>query len=60
MKCSRRKFVLGMGSVIFFSAPVFSALGKAEKGTPVLYAMIHDDVKCNGCNICSVACHKVN
>ncbi|QZN95752.1 4Fe-4S dicluster domain-containing protein [Symbiopectobacterium purcellii] len=60
MTCSRRKFVLGMGSVIFFSAPVFSALGKAEKGAPVRYAMIHDEVKCNGCNICTVACHKVN
>jgi thiosulfate reductase electron transport protein len=32
--------------------------GKAK--APVQYAMIHDEQRCNGCNICAEACRKVN
>ncbi|ACS84101.1 4Fe-4S dicluster domain-containing protein [Musicola paradisiaca] len=60
MTCSRRKFVLGMGSVVFFSAPLFSTLAGTEKGKAVRYAMIHDETLCNGCNLCVTACRKVN
>lgn len=61
MTCSRRKFVIGMGSVIFFSMPVTRALagGKTQRET-VRYAMIHDESLCNGCNICTEGCRKVN
>lgn len=39
MRVSRRKFVAGMGSVIFFSAPLGSALAATAEKT---YPLCHD------------------
>lgn len=60
MRVSRRKFVAGIGSVIFFSAPLGSALAAATDKKPIRYAMIHDETRCNGCNICATACRRLN
>lgn len=60
MTCSRRKFVMGLGTVILFSGPAIGALAGAEKHQRVRYAMIHDETQCNGCNLCATACRKVN
>ncbi|MEQ4922717.1 4Fe-4S dicluster domain-containing protein [Proteus hauseri] len=60
MRVSRRKFVAGMGSVIFFSAPLGSALAATAEKKPIRYAMIHDETLCNGCNICATACRRLN
>ncbi|MFS3625767.1 4Fe-4S dicluster domain-containing protein [Proteus mirabilis] len=60
MHVSRRKFVAGIGSVIFFSAPLGSALAAATDKKPIRYAMIHDETRCNGCNICATACRRLN
>lgn len=60
MTCSRRKFVMGMGSVIFFSGPAFQVFADTKKKSQVRYAMIHDESLCNGCNICTVACRNLN
>lgn len=60
MRVSRRKFVAGIGSVIFFSAPLGSALAAATDKKPIRYAMIHDETRCNGCNICVTACRRLN
>lgn len=60
MRVSRRKFVAGIGSVIFFSAPLGSTLAAATDKKPIRYAMIHDETRCNGCNICATACRRLN
>ena len=63
MTCSRRKFVKGMGSVVFFSISVSGALaqsGSDGAAKTVRYAMIHDETLCNGCNLCTVACRRLN
>lgn len=60
MRVSRRKFVAGMGSVIFFSAPLGNALAATAEKKPIRYSMIHDETLCNGCNICATACRRLN
>ncbi|GKX56315.1 ferredoxin [Leminorella grimontii] len=60
MTYTRRKFVIGMGTVIFFTGPGRSVLAASGKTQPVRYAMIHDETRCNGCNLCARACRKVN
>ena len=60
MSFTRRKFVLGMGTVIFFSGPGQTLLAKTTASGPVRYVMIHDESRCNGCNICTRACRKTN
>ena len=60
MTYSRRKFVIGMGTVIFFTGPGQSLLAAPAKNGPVRYVMIHDETLCNGCNLCARACRKVN
>lgn len=60
MSFTRRKFVLGMGTVIFFSGPGQTLLAKTTAGGPVRYVMIHDESRCNGCNLCTRACRKTN
>ena len=60
MSFTRRKFVLGMGTVIFFTGSAPSLLANARQAEKVRYAMIHDESRCNGCNICARACRKTN
>lgn len=61
MTCSRRKFIKGMGTVVMFSMPIAAQSNeKTPALTSVRYAMIHDETLCNGCNLCTVACKKVN
>lgn len=60
MSFTRRKFVLGMGTVIFFSGPGQTLLAKTTASGPVRYVMIHDESRCNGCNLCTRACRKTN
>ncbi|MDR3439107.1 4Fe-4S dicluster domain-containing protein [Telmatospirillum sp.] len=60
MTCTRRKFLLGMGtgSVVFLSWAGTGAF--ADGKVPVRFAMIHDEERCNGCDICAHACRSVN
>ena len=60
MSFTRRKFVLGMGTVIFFTGSASSLLANTRQEKEVRYAMIHDESRCNGCNICARACRKTN
>ncbi|HBC9087049.1 MULTISPECIES: 4Fe-4S dicluster domain-containing protein [Citrobacter] len=60
MSFTRRKFVLGMGTVIFFSGPGQNLLANTKNSKAVRYAMIHDESRCNGCNLCARACRKTN
>lgn len=60
MTCSRRKFVIGLGSVALFTIPASRALAGNAVKAPARYVMIHDESLCNGCNLCTVACRKVN
>ncbi|VFS09431.1 oxidoreductase Fe-S subunit [Citrobacter koseri] len=53
MSFTRRKFVLGMGTVIFFSGPGQNLLANTKNSKAVRYAMIHDESRCNGCNLCA-------
>lgn len=53
-------FVLGMGTVIFFTGSASSLLANTRQEKEVRYAMIHDESRCNGCNICARACRKTN
>jgi thiosulfate reductase electron transport protein len=59
MTCTRRRFLIGMGagSVVLGRSVVDALAGGAPKAG---YAMIHDEERCNGCNICVEACRKVN
>lgn len=45
------------GAVVFVALP-HAAL--AAGAAPVRYVMIHDEQRCNGCDICVTACRKVN
>lgn len=61
MTCSRRNFIVGMGSVVVFLTPLSRAVADNGAQTkPVRYAMIHDESLCNGCNLCTVGCRRVN
>ncbi|MSD86821.1 thiosulfate reductase electron transport protein PhsB, partial [Escherichia coli] len=60
MSFTRRKFVLGMGTVIFFTGSASSLLANTRQEKKARYAMIHDESRCNGCNICARACCKTN
>ncbi|MBU5604209.1 thiosulfate reductase electron transport protein PhsB, partial [Citrobacter sp. S55_ASV_140] len=60
MSFTRRKFVIGMGTVIFFTGPGQSLLASPRSTKGVRYVMIHDESLCNGCNICARACRKTN
>lgn len=42
MSFTRRKFVLGMGTVIFFTGSASSLLANTRQEKEVRYAMIHD------------------
>lgn len=59
MSFTRRKFVLGMGTVIFLLV-LRLLLANTRQEKEVRYAMIHDESRCNGCNICARACRKTN
>lgn len=56
----RRKFVLEMGTVIFFAGSVSSLLANTRQEKEVRYVMIHDRPRCNGCSICTRACRKTS
>ena len=60
MSFTRRKFVIGMGTVIFFTGPGQNLLASTRSPKAVRYVMIHDESLCNGCNICARACRKTN
>ncbi|HDI5851350.1 TPA: thiosulfate reductase electron transport protein PhsB, partial [Escherichia coli] len=47
MSFTRRKFVLGMGTVIFFTGSASSLLANTRQEKEVRYAMIHDESRCN-------------
>lgn len=59
MSFTRRKFVIGMGTVIFHW-PSQNLLASTVSSKDVHYVMIHDESLCNGCNICARACRKTN
>lgn len=59
MSFTRRKFVIGMGTVIFLPAQSKS-VSEYQSPKAVRYVMIHDESLCNGCNICARACRKTN
>ncbi|MED5645267.1 thiosulfate reductase electron transport protein PhsB, partial [Enterobacter bugandensis] len=42
MSFTRRKFVLGMGTLIFFTGSASSLLANTRQEKEVRYAMIHD------------------
>ncbi len=46
--------------VIFFTGSASSLLANTRQEKEVRYAMIHDESRCNGCNICARACRKTN
>ena len=56
----RRKFVAGIGSVIFSVRHWGVPLAAATDKKPIRYATIHDETRCNGCNICATACRRLN
>ncbi len=60
MSFTRRKFVLGMGNSNLFTGSASSLLANTRQEKEVRYAMIHDESRCNGCNICARACRKTN
>lgn len=61
MSITRRDTVKRLGSaVIIMSLPVAHGHSKEQLGQPIKYAMIHDESKCNGCNLCATACRRVN
>lgn len=60
MSCSRREFVKGVGSVVIFTVPLMHCGVATGKAPVVRYAMIHDEALCNGCNLCTEGCRRVN
>ncbi|UCQ10464.1 4Fe-4S dicluster domain-containing protein [Edwardsiella tarda] len=58
MSLTRRNFIIGLGTVIFFTGPCRA--GNAEAGMRTRYAMIHDESRCTGCNLCARACRKTH
>ena len=60
MSFTRRQLFSGDGNSNFFTGSASSLLANTRQEKEVRYAMIHDESRCNGCNICARACRKTN
>lgn len=57
---SRRKFIINASvAMVFIGLRNFAFAEKATKDAS-RYALIHDETRCNGCNLCVSICHKLH
>ena len=57
---TRRKFIISISTIMVFPDLQRSVFAAKATGMPSRYALIHDENRCNGCNLCVSICHKLH
>lgn len=58
--CTRREFMIGSSAVIILAELQNYVFATSKKEVSSHYVLIHDETRCNGCNLCVSICHKFN